>query len=104
MSGTEEAVLGARGNHPSVAGSNSVLCFGQYQYTADEYQAIQNALRQRLGPEYISSRMAGGGQRVGEMTCLRSGCPSSWLLRGSFSLSGSSWIQKVSCSLLLDVS
>ncbi|XP_045867938.1 DNA repair protein RAD52 homolog isoform X3 [Meles meles] len=64
MSGTEEAVLGARGNHPSVAGGNSVLCFGQYQYTADEYQAIQNALRQRLGPEYISSRMAGGGQRV----------------------------------------
>ncbi|XP_032700275.1 DNA repair protein RAD52 homolog isoform X4 [Lontra canadensis] len=64
MSGTEEAVLGARGNHPSAAGGNSVLCFGQYQYTAGEYQAIQNALRQRLGPEYISSRMAGGGQRV----------------------------------------
>ncbi|EFB25196.1 hypothetical protein PANDA_002002, partial [Ailuropoda melanoleuca] len=36
----------------------------QYQYTAEEYQAIQNALRQRLGPEYVSSRMAGGGQRV----------------------------------------
>ncbi|XP_047597400.1 DNA repair protein RAD52 homolog isoform X6 [Lutra lutra] len=29
MSGTEEAVLGARGNHPSAAGGNSVLCFGQ---------------------------------------------------------------------------
>uniref|UniRef100_A0A452QG18 DNA repair protein RAD52 homolog n=1 Tax=Ursus americanus TaxID=9643 RepID=A0A452QG18_URSAM len=64
MSGTEEAVLGGRGSHPSSAGGNSVLCFGQYQYTAEEYQAIQNALRQRLGPEYISSRMAGGGQRV----------------------------------------
>uniref|UniRef100_A0A9L0S769 DNA repair protein RAD52 homolog n=1 Tax=Equus caballus TaxID=9796 RepID=A0A9L0S769_HORSE len=36
----------------------------KYQYTAEEYQAIQNALRQRLGPEYISSRMAGGGQKV----------------------------------------
>ncbi|XP_059969999.1 DNA repair protein RAD52 homolog isoform X9 [Mesoplodon densirostris] len=59
MSGTEEAILSG---HP--AGGNSVLCFGQYQYTAEEYQAIQNALRQRLGPEYISSRMAGGGQKV----------------------------------------
>ncbi|KFQ23982.1 PREDICTED: DNA repair protein RAD52 homolog [Merops nubicus] len=43
---------------------NSVACFGQYQYTASEYQAIQHALRQRLGPEYISSRQAGGGQKV----------------------------------------
>ncbi|XP_064447809.1 ATP-dependent zinc metalloprotease YME1L1-like isoform X3 [Mirounga angustirostris] len=65
MSGAEEAVLGGRGSHPSSAGGNSVLCFGQYQYTAEEYQAIQNALRQRLGPEYISSRTAGGGQRDG---------------------------------------
>ncbi|KAM3609936.1 uncharacterized protein V6R79_022693 [Siganus canaliculatus] len=39
-------------------------CFGQYTYTADEYQAVQNALRQKLGPEYISTRVAGGGQRV----------------------------------------
>ncbi|XP_013853317.1 DNA repair protein RAD52 homolog isoform X2 [Sus scrofa] len=62
MSGTEETVLGGRDRHPT--GGNSVLCFGQYQYTAEEYQAIQNALRQRLGPEYISSRMAGGGQKV----------------------------------------
>ncbi|XP_059791035.1 DNA repair protein RAD52 homolog isoform X3 [Balaenoptera ricei] len=62
MSGTEEAILSGRDSHP--AGGSSVLCFGQYQYTAEEYQAIQNALRQRLGPEYISSRMAGGGQKV----------------------------------------
>ncbi|XP_029060809.1 DNA repair protein RAD52 homolog isoform X4 [Monodon monoceros] len=62
MSGTEEAILSGRDSHP--AGGNSVLCFGQYQYTAEEYQAIQNALRQRLGPEYISSRVAGGGQKV----------------------------------------
>ncbi|XP_068950453.1 DNA repair protein RAD52 homolog isoform X3 [Petaurus breviceps papuanus] len=49
---------------PGTPSGSSVLCFGQYQYTADEYQAIQNALRQRLGPEYISSRQAGGGQKV----------------------------------------
>lgn len=48
-------------------GSVSPFWF-QYQYTVEEHQAIQNALRQRLGPEYISSRMAGGGQKVGEFT------------------------------------
>ncbi|NXI59409.1 RAD52 protein, partial [Chloroceryle aenea] len=48
----------------SFSASDSVACFGQYQYTASEYQAIQHALRQRLGPEYISSRQAGGGQKV----------------------------------------
>ncbi|KAI5617601.1 DNA repair protein RAD52-like isoform X1 [Silurus asotus] len=40
------------------------MCFGQYRYTAGEYQAIQNALRQKLGPEYISTRQAGGGQKA----------------------------------------
>uniref|UniRef100_A0A8C5CXE7 RAD52 homolog, DNA repair protein n=1 Tax=Gadus morhua TaxID=8049 RepID=A0A8C5CXE7_GADMO len=39
-------------------------CFGQYKFTAEEYLAVQNALRQKLGPEYISTRMAGGGQKV----------------------------------------
>ncbi|XP_047452420.1 DNA repair protein RAD52 homolog isoform X2 [Mugil cephalus] len=39
-------------------------CFGQFTYTAEEYQAVQNALQQKLGPEYISTRVAGGGQRV----------------------------------------
>uniref|UniRef100_A0A3P9PQ68 DNA repair protein RAD52 homolog n=1 Tax=Poecilia reticulata TaxID=8081 RepID=A0A3P9PQ68_POERE len=33
-------------------------------YTAEEYRAVQNALQQRLGPEFISTRMAGGGQKV----------------------------------------
>ncbi|KAK5614472.1 hypothetical protein CRENBAI_022583 [Crenichthys baileyi] len=42
----------------------SSRCFGQCTYTAEEYQAVQNALQQRLGPEYISTRMAGGGQKV----------------------------------------
>ncbi|XP_012879141.1 PREDICTED: DNA repair protein RAD52 homolog isoform X2 [Dipodomys ordii] len=55
MSGAEDA---------PAAGGRAVLCFGQTQYSAEEYQAIQSALRQRLGPEYISSRMAGGGQKV----------------------------------------
>nr|XP_044993367.1 DNA repair protein RAD52 homolog isoform X2 [Jaculus jaculus] len=64
MSGAEEAVSGGCGSHPFVGG-RSVLCFGQSHYTAEEYQAIQKALRQRLGPEYISSRMAGGGQKDG---------------------------------------
>uniref|UniRef100_A0A8C5MRG6 DNA repair protein RAD52 homolog n=1 Tax=Leptobrachium leishanense TaxID=445787 RepID=A0A8C5MRG6_9ANUR len=43
---------------------NDAVCFGQHQYSAEEYQAVQNALRQKLGPEYISSRQAGGGQKV----------------------------------------
>ncbi|XP_050004528.1 DNA repair protein RAD52 homolog isoform X2 [Alexandromys fortis] len=64
MAGAEEAVHGGCDNHSPFAGGKSVLCFGQSQYTAEEYQAIQRALRQRLGPEYISSRMAGGGQKV----------------------------------------
>ncbi|XP_030587947.1 DNA repair protein RAD52 homolog isoform X2 [Archocentrus centrarchus] len=36
----------------------------KYTYTAEEYQAVQDALRQKLGPEYISTRVAGGGQKV----------------------------------------
>ncbi|XP_051059657.1 DNA repair protein RAD52 homolog isoform X2 [Phodopus roborovskii] len=64
MAGAEEMVHGGSDIHSPFAGGKSVLCFGQSQYTAEEYQAIQRALRQRLGPEYISSRMAGGGQKV----------------------------------------
>lgn len=44
--------------------SSASRCFGQLTYTAEEYQAVQDALRQKLGPEYISTRMAGGGQKV----------------------------------------
>ncbi|XP_058500988.1 DNA repair protein RAD52 homolog [Solea solea] len=44
--------------------SSSAPRFGQCTYTAEEYQAVHSALRQRLGPEYISSRLAGGGQKV----------------------------------------
>ncbi|KAE8613520.1 hypothetical protein XENTR_v10007753 [Xenopus tropicalis] len=45
-------------------GPTGTVCFGQNPFTAEEYQAVQNALRQKLGPEYISSRQAGGGQKV----------------------------------------
>lgn len=38
----------------------------QCTYTADEYQAVQSALRQKLGPEYISTRVAGGGQKASQ--------------------------------------
>ncbi|XP_023154088.2 DNA repair protein RAD52 homolog [Amphiprion ocellaris] len=44
--------------------SSASRSFGQCTYTAEEYQAVQNALRQKLGPEYISTRVAGGGQKV----------------------------------------
>ncbi|XP_062891357.1 DNA repair protein RAD52 homolog [Mobula hypostoma] len=43
---------------------NPTLCFGQHQYAAEEHQAIQTALQRCLGPEYISQRPAGGGQKV----------------------------------------
>ena len=42
-----------------------MFVFLQYKFTAEEYTAVQNALRQKLGPEYISTRLAGGGQKVG---------------------------------------
>ncbi|XP_077453578.1 DNA repair protein RAD52 homolog isoform X1 [Stigmatopora argus] len=44
--------------------TTSVSRFGQCAYTAEEQQAVHNALRQKLGPEFISTRMAGGGQKV----------------------------------------
>ncbi|XP_075066721.1 DNA repair protein RAD52 homolog isoform X2 [Mixophyes fleayi] len=57
--GGERTKVGQVGSSGSEHGS-----FGQHKYTAEEYQAVQNALRQKLGPEYISSRQAGGGQKV----------------------------------------
>ncbi|XP_033823390.1 DNA repair protein RAD52 homolog [Periophthalmus magnuspinnatus] len=50
--------------NPDDQSSSGVKSFGQCVYTAEEYQAVHDALRRKLGPEYISSRMAGGGQRV----------------------------------------
>ncbi|XP_072291122.1 DNA repair protein RAD52 homolog isoform X2 [Eucyclogobius newberryi] len=40
----------------------TVCC--QCTYTAEEHQAVHDALRRKLGPEYISTRVAGGGQKV----------------------------------------
>ena len=34
------------------------------EYTEEEHLAIQNALRQKLGPEFISQRPGAGGQKV----------------------------------------
>lgn len=64
------AIRGDWNFHPSIFLSlslcllSSLHCFSQLTYTADEYQAVHNALRQKLGPEYISTRVAGGGQRA----------------------------------------
>uniref|UniRef100_A0A3B4BDH3 Uncharacterized protein n=1 Tax=Periophthalmus magnuspinnatus TaxID=409849 RepID=A0A3B4BDH3_9GOBI len=52
---------GTRKTRP-ISHGGRFLC--QCVYTAEEYQAVHDALRRKLGPEYISSRMAGGGQRV----------------------------------------
>ncbi|XP_021364150.1 DNA repair and recombination protein RAD52-like isoform X2 [Mizuhopecten yessoensis] len=43
---------------------NNSSGFGQRDFSTEEYQAIQNALRQRLGPEFISQRAGAGGQRL----------------------------------------
>lgn len=36
----------------------------QVNFTPSEQEAIQNALDQKLGPEYISQRAGAGGQKV----------------------------------------
>ncbi|XP_052832398.1 DNA repair protein RAD52 homolog isoform X1 [Octopus bimaculoides] len=38
--------------------------FGQEQFTAEEHDAIQKVLRQRLGPNFISQRIGAGGQKL----------------------------------------
>ncbi|XP_061750176.1 DNA repair protein RAD52 homolog isoform X3 [Nerophis ophidion] len=51
-------------NTSEATATSSTKYFGQCSYTAEEQQAVHHALRQKLGPEFISSRMAGGGQKV----------------------------------------
>ena len=54
----------------SIAGCIRVLFdWWQVDFTAEEHDAIQSALRQRLGPSFISQRVGAGGQKV----CLESG-------------------------------
>ncbi|XP_077983173.1 uncharacterized protein LOC144437981 [Glandiceps talaboti] len=43
---------------------SNTTCFGQTEFTEDEHKAIQGALRQRLGPEFISQRAGPGGQKL----------------------------------------
>ncbi|XP_036368902.1 DNA repair and recombination protein rti1-like [Octopus sinensis] len=38
--------------------------FGQEQFTAEEHDAIQKVLRQKLGPNFISQRIGAGGQKL----------------------------------------
>ncbi|KAL4226937.1 DNA repair protein rad52 [Mactra antiquata] len=42
----------------------SAVKFGQSDFTAEEHESIQSALRQRLGPEFISQRAGAGGQKL----------------------------------------
>ncbi|XP_070559410.1 DNA repair protein RAD52 homolog isoform X2 [Ptychodera flava] len=39
-------------------------CFGKKEFSDEEHKAIQAALRQRLGPEFISQRVGPGGQKL----------------------------------------
>jgi len=41
------------------------VSLSQVEFTLEEHAAIQAALKQRLGPEFISQRPGGGGQKVG---------------------------------------
>lgn len=49
---------------------NTAYCFcafvdlWQVDFTAEEHDAIQSALRQHLGPSFISQRVGAGGQKV----------------------------------------
>ncbi|KAJ7363291.1 DNA repair protein rad52 [Desmophyllum pertusum] len=38
--------------------------FGSLHFTTEEHEAVQNALNQKLGPEYISQRAGAGGQKL----------------------------------------
>lgn len=40
------------------------VSFGNVNFTPLEQEAIQNALNQKLGPEYISQRAGAGGQKL----------------------------------------
>lgn len=44
--------------------TDRISSFGNTCFTAEEYEAIQNALNKKLGPEYISQRAGAGGQKL----------------------------------------
>ena len=41
-----------------------IVVLWQVDFTAEEHDAIQSALRQHLGPSFISQRVGAGGQKV----------------------------------------
>eukprot|EP00092_Neocalanus_flemingeri_P032306 GFUD01035124.1.p1 GENE.GFUD01035124.1~~GFUD01035124.1.p1 ORF type:complete len:400 (+),score=131.35 GFUD01035124.1:43-1242(+) len=45
-------------------GCGDFVTFGSEQFSCEEQAAVQKALHQRLGPNFISKRPAGGGQNV----------------------------------------
>ena len=51
--------------HPtSSSGSRLQPPQNRASFSAAEHEAVENALRKRLGPNFISSRPAAGGQKV----------------------------------------
>ena len=51
------------------SGQNDTPCpssstFGVVKFSQEEHEAIENALKKRLGPNYLSTRPAMGGQKV----------------------------------------
>ncbi|XP_038054554.1 DNA repair and recombination protein RAD52-like [Patiria miniata] len=44
--------------------SQRSACFGQVEFSQEEHAAVQAALRQKLGPEFISQRSGAGGQKL----------------------------------------
>ena len=44
--------------------SSSLERFGSSQYSSEEQEAIQRALKARLGPNFISKRPIGGGSQA----------------------------------------
>ena len=44
--------------------STNKIVFSQVCFSVEEQAAVQRALQERLGPEYISQRAGAGGQKV----------------------------------------
>jgi DNA repair and recombination protein RAD52 len=52
------------GEPPNESCGSKYTVFGHDEFSAEEQAAIQRTLQQRLGPQFISSRPAFGGQKV----------------------------------------
>ena len=52
-------------NHSSkISKETKTTTFGRGTFTVEEEKDIENALRKRLGPSFISQRPAGGGKYI----------------------------------------